>query len=378
MGNTGKVLSSGSKLRTVLIMALLGAFFLALSPNTESAFGENLQHYKMISTVEYKGHGQFRNQVETLFSVKREALPEGVMGYYIESDGLDQLSFKVDRRAQRLSAGTEGLEYFATVANDCARLMTKVTRANIGKTWKHTVDLSSVDKSLPTQMNFTLTAIEVENAKYGELVAVRALSEPFFVKTSDGSVISRINAVYLFDSQIEDIYLSLSVYQSSARFNGTAETLRHEVATYKTNSEGNAVELGSLGNKFGQFVNYLGLSRSGLEVSQKASLPQWAESEGIRAAQVANICASTACEGALNPVSMVSIPAAKVIEFQKESDVIVAGNTNLEAAGKPGIWQQLVNKYGFWPASAIVGGVTVGTVAVAGGFSGGGSSHASP
>lgn len=361
----------------ILVLVLWIVF--GLTPHNLFA-ADNLQHYRMVSTVEYTGEGQFRNQVETLFTVKRQAAAAGVVNYYLESDGLEQLSFTVDRDAQKLSAGSEGIEFFAAVANNCVREMNKVTEDSVGKTWKQTISLASFPGSLPEKISFTLTAMKVNNTAYGDMIAVRALSEPFPVIVSDGTVTSRINTVYLFDAKIEDIYLSVSVYESMARFNGVNETLRYELATYKTDSDGKALQINNLGKDFGQFVNCVGLSRTPLEVTQKASLPAWAKSDGIAAAQVATICSSTACEGALNPVAMISIPAAKVIELQKESDVIISGNTNLAAAGSPNIWQQLVDKHGFWPAAGIVGGVAVGGVAAAGGFGGGGggSTAASP
>ena len=53
-----------------------------------------------------------------------------------------------------------------------------------------------------------------------------------------------------------------------------------------------------------------------MKVVEESPLPQWAQSEGLTAAQVANICAALACEGAPNPVVTVCIPAARTVGAQ--------------------------------------------------------------
>jgi len=157
-------------------------------------------------------------------------------------------------------------------------------------------------------MNFSISLLE--------MIAVRALSEPFFVKTGKGSIRSQINAIYLFDPRIEDVYLSISVFEGATDVNGYKEVLRHEVATYKTDSTGKSVDLNGLGRDFEKFVRKVGLSRKAVEIEKESPLPQWAQSEGLTAAQVANICAAMACEGAPNPVRTVCIPAAQTIGAQ--------------------------------------------------------------
>jgi hypothetical protein len=58
----------------------------------------------------------------------------------------------------------------------------KVTRDYVGKMWKQPVDLSSVKNSLSNQISFTLTAIDVRRTRaFGDMIAVRSLSQPFFV-----------------------------------------------------------------------------------------------------------------------------------------------------------------------------------------------------
>jgi|GEM_PF-4930365 len=113
------------------------------------------------------------------------------------------------------------------------------TKQNVGKTWKQSFSLPSSAYSLGRELKFTMTAIELETKQYGRMVAVRALSEPFIVKVISAKegvkdVRSKTCALYLFDSEINDIYLSISVFESATNINSPKETFRHEVATYKT------------------------------------------------------------------------------------------------------------------------------------------------
>lgn len=359
---------------------LMAALVLLTFANTSAAAGdESVQHYKMISTVEYVGQGQFRNQVEELFTVKEKPLSNDKVQYFISAKDLfEELSFVVDRGAQRLSQTSKNSAFWAQVNNQCVKSLKKVTKANIGKTWKQTFDLSSVSKLLPAELKFTLTAIQVENQKLGEMIAVRALSEPFFVKQE--TVTSRINTVYLFDSEIEDIFLSVSVFESTTIMNGFKETLSNKVATCKTDAAGEPVNLKGLGKEFEKFVERLNLTKD-LEVVKASALPEWAKTEGLQAAQASSICSALACEGALNPVATVSIPTAKVIELQGNASELQTVNTQLAAnkggGGGKGPWKWLVDKVGFWPAAGTVGGAIAAPIA-AGGGGGGGHHAASP
>jgi len=346
-----------------------------------AAGDESIQHYKMISTVEYVGQGQFTNQVEELFTVREKALSKDKVQYFISANDLfKELSFVVDRGAQHLSQTTESSALWAQVNNDCVKSLKKITSADIGKTWKQAFNLSSVGDSFPAELKFTLTAIQVENQELGKMIAVRALSEPFFVKLSEGTATSRINTVYLFDSAIEDIFLSVSVFETTTTMNGFKETLRHEVATCKTDAAGESVNLKGLGKEFEKFIAKLDVTK-GLTVVKATALPQWAQTSGLQAAQASGICSSLACEGALNPVATISMPTAKVIELQKNPSELrtvnaqLAANMGGEGAGGAGggPWEWLVDKVGFWPAAGIVGGAIAVPIAAGGGGGGGGS-----
>ena len=359
-----------------------------------AAGDESVEHYKMISTVEYTGKSQFQNQVEALFTVNKLPLPDDKVQYSISTSDFDlieeglnsgELSFIVDRKTQQLSsAGGRDLFLLEMVNNRCVRSLKEVTKKNIGKTWKQSFNLSFLDNLFPGELKFTLTAIQLKTEKFGEMTAVRALSEPFVVKAakedgSGGSVKARINTVYLFDPEIEDIYLSISVFEATTKISGFKEKLRHEVATYKTNAEGVPVDLSGLDKRFEKLVRKVGLTRKSLKVSKGSPLPQWSKSEGLRAAQVANICAATACEGGLNPVATVCIPAARTVEFQSSGELFtpsaqLGAAVGGEEGGSQSIFEQIVSNWGWnLPTAAVVGGVAVGTVAIAGGSSSGSS-----
>ena len=185
----------------------------------------DVDYYKMLSTVEYTGQGQFKHQVETMLTVQKESLSQNKTRYSISSRDFDlsdadtnieqdsrELSFIIDEKTKRLSSGGRNLTLLEKVQNYCVNSIHKVTKQNVGKTWKQSFDLSSFDYSLPKKLTFTMTAMEENTEKYGRMIAVRALSEPFVikvVKAKEGvkNVKSRIRAAYLFDSEVEDVYL---------------------------------------------------------------------------------------------------------------------------------------------------------------------------
>ena len=370
----------------------------------------DVEHYKMLSTVEYTGQGQFKHQVETMLTVKKNYLSDDRVQYSISSrdfnlsetdlnldqdSSSDELSFIIDGKSKRLSAGGRNLTLLEKVNNYCVNSLQRVTKQDIGKTWKQSFDLSSFDYSLPKKLTFTLTAMEVNTETFGQMIAVRALSEPFnikVVKAQEGlkDVKSRIRAAYLFDSEIDDIYLSISVFDATGNINSPNEKLHHEVATYKTNTGGDAVDLKGLNKDFENFVRKVGLTNKSLKVVKEAPLPRWARTEGLRAAQVSNICAATACEGSLNPVVTVCLPVARTVALQSfgaiasagqigSIGVILANSVPAMAGMKIAIapaWAGL----GLGTASYVTGlaGATAGGIAIAENNSNGGDKSRSP
>ena len=110
--------------------------------------------------------------------------------------------------------------------------------------------------------------------------------------------------------------MSISVFEATTNINGFKEKLRREVATYTTDAMGVSADFSGLDKNFEKLVRKLGLKRKSLKVVKTSPLPQWAMSEGLRAAQLTNMYAAMVCEGALNPVITVCIPAARVVAMQ--------------------------------------------------------------
>ena len=384
----------------VLLLLLSGAVGWA-------AEDEVVQHYKMLSSVEYSGEGQFKNQVDTLLRVRKQFLSDDKVRYFIASSDFDwlkgnvsagqqssssELSFIVDERTGRISGEGQDMGFLEKVNNHCVASLQKVTKDNIGKTWKQSFSMPFLDHLLPAELKFTLTAIQMNTEAYGEVIAVRALSEPFAVKATGadgnaGDIKAKIGAVYLFDPEIEDIYLSVSVFEGTTKINGSKESLRHEVGTYMTDSSGTSVNLSGLGKKFEKLVQKVGLQKKELKVEKEAPLPQWAQYEGLAASQVSQICAATACEGATNPVASVCIPSARTIALQSRGSLTsvgmlgtgtVSGALSANVTGMGGMKIAAVPLImGVSPMTAgLIGGGSAGIAAGAGG--GGGGSSRSP
>jgi len=394
-------------------MVLSVALLLLLSKAGLAAETESTQHFKMLSIVEYTGEGQFRNQVETMFTVRKQLLDDDKVRYFLSATDFDlvggdlssgqpsseELSFVVDRKTKRLSESGKALGFLENVNNQCVKNLSRVTRENVGKTWKQSFDLSSLGRSFPDELKFTLKAIRVKTKVFGELIAVRALSKPFVVKAAKrgggtGSVKSRIGAVYVFDPEIEDIYLSISVFEATTKINGPKEKLRHEVATYKTDAVGVSADLSGLGKKFEKFVRELRLAKKSFKVVKDSPLPQWAQYEVLDAAQVGSISAAIACEGAPNPVVTVCIPAARTVAMQSLGTLAPVGGLadaglGGTVTGSLGAGVPAVGALNIAAGPAFLGmgaGVAAGTtatavavpVAVAGGGAGGGAGTVTP
>lgn len=323
---------------------------------------EGVDHYKMISTVEYAGDGQFRNQVETAYSVTKEVFANDRVRYAFATrdpgseagkKASSDYSFVIDRGTGLMSATGRDMAFFAQVNNETVKSLEKVTREYIGKTWKQSVDLSSVNRAPFSDVTFTLTAIDVTTKAFGDMVAVRALSEPFLITISKGPLRCRANTVYLFDADIDTVYLGISVFEAATDARGTKEMLRHEVATYRTDATLKPLDLSDVGKNFEALVARVGLRKDSLQITKESDLPAWARSHGIPAAQVANICAGAVCEGALNPVGMVTIPQARAMLEQ----ALGAGPATESILAK------LVNQFG-WniPTAAVVAAITTAVV----------------
>ncbi|MHC4565397.1 MAG: hypothetical protein ACYTE3_06515 [Planctomycetota bacterium] len=338
MGNVGER-------RNMLSLCSVLVLLLAMGSAGWTAENESVQQYKMRSVLEYSGKTQFCNKVETVFTAKRHLLDDGKVKYVVSADevaglgnsvpsSLKELSFVVDRKTQHLSGADKGLALMEKVTNQCAASLKEVSSSNVGKTWKQTFDLSSIGNSVPGELRFTLTAIPIETRAHGELIAVRALSEPFQANITGGTARCRMNCAYVFCSDFEDIFMSASVFGATTNCNGYGEGLKHTVTTWKVDAAGQPAEFDELGKDkdFAKLVSKLGVTKS-VEVVKAAPLPQWARSDGIRTAQVANLCASVSCEGALNPVATIYLPAASAVGLQGFSESLTLGTMLAGAEG---------------------------------------------
>ena len=381
-------------LRLIIILSLLLLLFGAIASASES---EDVQHYKMLSAIEYTGKGQFSNQSETFFTVEKEPLAGSSVRYVISTDNADSdpgaqdgtISFVVDKKNGRISETGADLSLLERVNNHCIRFLKQRIEKNIGKTWKQSFTLSSIDARLPRTVKLTMTAIGLETKLFGNMVAVRGLSEPFsFVAGAQkGPVKGRINAMYLFDKKIENIYISIAVFEAETNTNGFDEKLRHEIATFKTDAAGQSVDLSGLGQEFEKLIGKVGLATRNIKVEKESRLPQWIQNEGLYVAQVTNMCAAMACEGAVNPVASMYLPAARAIAQHSLGTLPAVAPAatigSLLTQSVPGIAGMKVAiapaflGVGMGTAGAVAGGA-VGTVAVAGGFDSDGHDDRSP
>jgi hypothetical protein len=336
MSNAG-VWHNTLRLYSVLVLLL------AMGSTGWTADSESVQQYRMQSLLEYSGKTQFCNKAETVFTARRHLLSDGKAEYVLSADdvagigdgvpsSLKELSFVIDRKTQHLSGADKDLSLMEKVTNRCAVSLKEVTSKNVGKTWKQAFDLSSIGNSVPGELKFTLTAIPVETQAHGKLIAVRALSEPFGVEITGGAAQCRMNCAYVFCSEFEDIFFSASVFGATTSCNGYGEGLKHTVITWKVDDSGKPAKFDDFGENedLAKLVSRLGVTRP-VNVVKAASLPQWARSDGIRTAQVANLCASVSCEGALNPVATIYLPAASTVGLQSFSESLTL-NTILTAA----------------------------------------------
>lgn len=400
-------------IRQIFSFALMvSVMLLSFSGLVLAEQGTTSENFKMISSIEYEGKGQFQNQVETMFTVDKTAADNGkTMAYSISTKDFDlvpsgsgatsnnspkALSFVVDKTDWTITNASDELVFLRKVNNQCVKFLDKVTKDNVGKSWKQKFSFDGFEESLPRELKFKVSTLGVTTEKYGEMIAVRALSDPFAIKAEKangkgtGVIRSRVNVAYLFDSKVEDVYLSISVFEAETKISGFKEKLQHEIATYKTDANGAELDLSGLGKDFEKFVRKVGLSSSKVEVTEEAVLPLWAHSVASGSAQVANISGAIACEGATNPVLMVCIPTVHTVSMQSigllgpgaqfasvggslATGVPAMGTMNFAAGpafmGVGG---------GFGTAAAVGGAAAGGGVAAGGGGGGGGGGTSTP
>ncbi len=380
--------------KTILALAVI-FLILNLTANVSAEPAEGTSYFKMVSTIEYSGKGQYRNQAETLYAVERKELNDDMVSYTIIPQGLEgtagetqrglsgTLSFLVDKRTHAVLTDNKALSLLENVNNQCVQSITKLDREDIGKTWQQSFNIISGNYPFSEELTFDMKAIELTTENQGGIIAVRALSKPFSLdvrnyKGEPGTIKCKIGSVYLFDSEVENIFLSVSVFEATTKMNGYKELLRHEIATNKVGADGSNVDLTGLSKDFEKLVRKVGLRTKPLKVSKEVTLPNWASSDIVKSAQAANICAATACEGSVNPVVTVCAASSQMIGLQSVG-MITTGATALTVSKAlvttvPGIGGMKIAMapafmgVGMGTAGGIAGG-TVGAVAAAGGSS---------
>jgi hypothetical protein len=386
--------------RTALVAAIVGLMLFLCAHVAAAERDTGTYNYRMVSSLEYSGKGQFKNRTESLFTVDKSPLSDNEVQYSIWTDDASlsgsndfgKISFVLDRASRELVTSNGSLSFFQMIHNRCAQSLEKVAADNIGKTWKQTFDLSFLDGSLPSELKLTVTSINLKADVLGDLIAVRALSEPFsFDTTGIGDKVDKVkckvNSVYVFDPSIEQIYMSISVFQASTNVNGFKEKVRHELATYMTDDAAIPVNFAGLGKEFEKLVRKVGLTNKDMKVTKPTDLPRWVRRDALRVIGLADTCAALACEGAPNPVVTVCVPAGRMVAMQGLGHITsssqlgtVAMNLaknigpigSMKIAVAPGI-------LGLSPlqAGAIAGG-TAGGVAAGGGGGGGSDAVRSP
>ena len=394
--DANRVLESKKSMSVSCLAAtfLLIAAVVLIASAPAAAEEQSIEYYKMLSFLEYNGFGQFDSQVETMVTVRKQDLMDGKFAnYLISADNVDLtagqnpqgISFVLDRQTKNISGLGGNLKFLENVNNQCVASISQVTKANVGKTWKQSFDLSPLSDSLG-EINFTLTAINLSTEAFGEMLAVRAISEPFLIQAvaadgDAGDVKCKIGTVYLFNHEIDDIYMSVSVFEAITKINGSKEKLRYEVATYKTDAAGVAVDLTGLGKKFEKLVKKLGIRKKAMKTKDPADLPRWAAVECLQAVKAANVCAALSCEGAVNPVGMVFVPTGGMVGMQGGGLGLGGGLGTMGgmlSGGVGGVGGGIAAGGIGLGTGLAIGGATAGGIAVAGGGGGGGSSSSSP
>jgi len=356
---------------------------------------DNIVHYRLISTIEYKGDEVFRNQAENTITVEKKSMSDNKVQFLL-SGPMGVQSFVLDKDTKWISNASDSLKFQQEVNNLCVQSLSESVLANIGKTWKQSFDVGILGSSFTEELRFTLTAAEFETENYGQLIAARGMSEPFKVNISDNEESSeiiecRINSVYLFDSQIEEIYLGSSVFLAKKKIGFLKSGhLRYEVATYQVDASGESVlELSTIDKKFNKFVQKIGLSGKPMKIKEDTPmmLPAWAKSEVSRVGQASNICAALACEGAVNPVGPLFMVSNQFFGMQLANTFGTLGGFNTVSVilgGGIGVGGSLASPtiLGMSPLTAggVIGGGVGGGLAAGGGGGGGsgGGGGASP
>lgn len=309
---------------------------------------QKTDYFKLVSTVEYTAeragqNRQYRHQAEPWFMVTTAPQLNDETHYNLLTTDLEfqteyaaelyrnigEINYDLTQKRYMTSVDDD-LIHLLKMNNECVRSLEGQVPKEVGKTWTCRFNLKIFEHySLPDELKFTVTSIKVRTDELGDLVAVRAISDPFMVKAvrqidGYGFVKCQLASVYLFDPYVyetnaEDVYVSATVFIATTKMDDMTQNYRYEFGTYKTDADANAIDMEGLGTELEDFVRQIHLVPEPLDVNDAAGLPFWAKSEIVNAAQLATACAAVACEQDLvNPVASIYLAAARIYEYQDD------------------------------------------------------------
>jgi hypothetical protein len=222
--------------------------------------GQRTDYFHLISTVEYtakedKEKKQYRHQAEACFAVTSWQTSAAQKHYRISTDQLklkngyvykeykDISQINYDLTEQRyMTAVDDDLQHLKIMNNECVDTLKDKDIKGTGKTWTCRFDLRKFEHySLPAELKFTVSSIKVPTKKLGDLVAVRAISDPFMVKAVGqvedyGYVKCQVASVYLFNPYVldrngEDLYVSATAFVATTKMDDVSQEYRYEFGT---------------------------------------------------------------------------------------------------------------------------------------------------
>jgi hypothetical protein len=317
------------------------------------SIGQSVDYFYLVSTVEYTAKQgsekkQYRHQIEPWFTVTSYPTSDTQRHYRVSTDRLrlkngyvyeqyqDVNEINYDLTDKRyITAVDDDLQHLRKMNNACIDTLDGKAENEVGKTWTCRYDLRIFNHySLPDELKFTVSSIKVPTKELGDLVAVRAISDPFMIKAIGqneeyGYVKCQVASVYLFDPYVmnrdsEDLYVSATKFMAATKMDGMTQEYCYEFGTYKTDSNGTPIDLNGLDYVFEGFTQKIELTPEPLEVNEPTGMPFWARSEIVNAAQIASTCAAVTCEQAIvNPVASVYLAAARTYQFQDQECLLV-------------------------------------------------------
>ncbi|PKL49167.1 MAG: hypothetical protein CVV39_03380 [Planctomycetes bacterium HGW-Planctomycetes-1] len=317
------------------------------------SIGQSVDYFYLVSTVEYTAkqgseERQYRHQVEPWFTVTSYPISKTQRHYNLSTHRLDvkkgyiygqyqdvnEINYDLTDKRYMTSVDDD-LQHLRKMNNACIDTLNGKAVNKVGETWTCRYDLRIFNHySLPDELKFTVSSIEVPTEKLGDLVAVRAISDPFMVKAVSqreeyGYVKCQVASVYLFDLYVmdrnsEDLYVSATKFMAATKMDGMTQQYCYEFGTYKTDSNSMPIDLNGLDYIFEGFTQKIELTPEPLEVNQPTGMPFWARVEIVNAAQIASTCAAVTCEQAIvNPVASVYLAAARTYQFQEEECLLL-------------------------------------------------------